>query len=284
VVRSAESLPAAVAALGGYGQGLYAERWAPFVKELAVMVVRSRDGAVVSYPLVETVHRDNICHVTEAPADVPPAAAAAARAVAERAIGALEGAGVFGVEMFLLADGRVLLNEVAPRPHNSGHYTQNGCATSQFENHVRAILGWPLGDTSLTCGCAVMVNILGEADGDEGVARAHALMSRAYATPGASVHWYGKPGMRLNRKVGHVNICGGSRAEARARLAAVDPSAAAALRATSAAAAPAAGGAPAGGRPRVGIIMGSDSDLATMKGAAQARARRRAAAARLQRV
>ncbi|KIY92617.1 phosphoribosylaminoimidazolecarboxylase [Monoraphidium neglectum] len=164
------------------------------------MVVRSRDGSVLSYPVVETIHKDNICYVTEAPADVPAGVAAAARAAAEKAIACLEGAGIFGVEMFLLPDGSLLLNEVAPRPHNSGHYTQDGCVTSQFENHIRAVLGWPLGDPSLNCGASVMLNILGEAEGDEGVAIAHALMARAYATRGAKVHWYGKPGMRPARK------------------------------------------------------------------------------------
>lgn len=93
------------------------------------------------------------------------------------------------VEMFLLPDGSLFLNEVAPRPHNSGHYTQNGCVSSQFENHVRAVLGWPLGDTSLNCGCCIMLNMLGEADGDEGVRLAHEKMAAAYQTPGASVHW-----------------------------------------------------------------------------------------------
>jgi hypothetical protein len=86
--------------------------------------------------------------------------------------------------MFLLPDGQLLLNEVAPRPHNSGHYTQDGCVTSQFENHVRAILGWPLGDTSLNCGSSLMLNLLGEADDEEGVRLAHQLMAQAYKTPG----------------------------------------------------------------------------------------------------
>lgn len=110
-----------------------------------------------------------------------------AKAVAEQAVSCLDGAGIFGVEMFVLPDGRVLLNEVAPRPHNSGHYTMDGAVTSQFENHVRAVLGWPLGDTSLNCGASIMLNILGEAEGEEGVRRAHQLMGRAYATQGAKV-------------------------------------------------------------------------------------------------
>lgn len=90
------------------------------------------------------------------------------------------GAGVFGVEMFLLDDGILQLNEVAPRPHNSGHYTIEACATSQYEQHLRAVLGWPLGDTTLVAGASIMLNILGEADGDEGMKAAHELMGRAY--------------------------------------------------------------------------------------------------------
>jgi phosphoribosylaminoimidazole carboxylase len=158
--------------------------------------------------------------------------------------------------MFLLPDGSLLLNEVAPRPHNSGHYTMDGCVTSQFENHVRAVLGWPLGDTSLNCGTCIMLNLLGEADGDEGVAAAHRTMAAAYSTPGASVHWYDKPGMRRGRKIGHINIVAADRASARAALRGLDASGAAALAASDAAAAaaglalgtaPAAGGGGSGG-------------------------------------
>jgi len=173
--------------------------------------------------------------------------------------------------MFLLPDGSVLLNEIAPRCHNSGHYTMNGCVTSQFENHVRAVLGWPLGDTSLNVGCAIMLNLLGEAEGDEGVRRAHALMAKAYATPGASVHWYGKSGMAVGRKVGHINVVGATRAEARAKLGALDAGGLQSLVATQAAMAAAGLGGESsggGGGAKVGIIMGSDSDLATMKAAA----------------
>ncbi|KAG2445813.1 hypothetical protein HXX76_000417 [Chlamydomonas incerta] len=273
VVKTEADIDAAVAALGGYENGLYAEKFAPFVKELAVMVVRNRDGGVVSYPIVETIHKNNICHVTEAPAGVPPSVEAKARAVAEKAIACLDGAGIFGVEMFLLGDGAILLNEVAPRPHNSGHYTMDGCVTSQFENHVRAVLGWPLGETRLNAGCAIMLNLLGEADGDEGVRIAHEQMAQAYMIPGAKVHWYGKDGMKVGRKVGHINIVANTREEARAKLAQLDAGGLAALQKTDAAyrVAAAAAGASAGdsGKPLVGIIMGSDSDLATMKAAAQ---------------
>ena len=129
---------------------------------------RSIHGEIVSYPVTETVHKNSICFVTETPASVEPELLNHARNLAEQAVGCLDGGGVYGfplflliqdielngypcrVELFLLEDDRVLLNEVAPRPHNSGHYTIDGCFTSQFEQHIRAILGWPLGDTSLT--------------------------------------------------------------------------------------------------------------------------------------
>lgn len=274
VVRSAEDLPAAVASLGGYEKGLYAERWVPFVCELAVMVVRSRDGSVTSYPVVQTIHKNNICHTTETPALVPAAAQAAAKQVAENAVACLQGAGVFGVEMFLLPDGSLLLNEVAPRPHNSGHYTIEACATSQYESHLRAVLGWPLGDTSLVCGAAIMLNVLGEAGGDEGMRAAHELMARAYQVPGASVHWYGKAEVADQRKVGHITIVGRDNQECREKLRAIDPRAHAAMLAASSQVATqlqqqGAAGAPPPSGPLVGVIMGSDSDLATMKGAAE---------------
>lgn len=268
VIRSLEDIPKGATALGGYEKGLYAEKWAPFVKELAVMVVRSTDGTVVSYPVVETIHKDNICYVTEAPANVPARITEKARKVAEQTVACLYGAGIFGVEMFLMADGSILVNEVAPRPHNSGHYTIDGCVTSQFENHARAILGWPLGDTSLNTGCAIMLNLIGEADDEEGERIAHERMARAYKTPGCKVHWYGKAGIKVGRKVGHINVVAKTREEARRRLAAIDPEAAATLRKTNTALVGSEAG-QAALKTQVGIIMGSTSDLNTMKEAAK---------------
>ena len=228
VARSAAELPAALAALGGLqgGDALYAEQWAPFVRELAVMVARSLDGAVVAYPVVETVQRDSICHTVVVPADLPTAVAAAASAVASAAVRALPGAGIFGVELFELADGSILLKEVAPRPHNSGHYTIEACATSQYEQLLRAALGWPLGDASLVVGAAVMQNILGEASGPLAEAAAHRIMGAALATPGAAVHWYGKE-PKPSRKCGHVTVVAPDRSTATARLAAINAAAAA---------------------------------------------------------
>ncbi|PKA64481.1 phosphoribosylaminoimidazole carboxylase [Apostasia shenzhenica] len=162
VAHSKEDLHSTITAMGGFGRGLYAERWTPFTKELSVIVARGRDGSVLCYPVVETVHKDNICHIVEAPARVPGKVEKLAVDIACRAVNSLEGAGVFAVELFLIQDGQVLLNEVAPRPHNSGHHTIESCYTSQYEQHLRAVIGLPLGDTSMKVPAAVMYNILGE--------------------------------------------------------------------------------------------------------------------------
>lgn len=208
VVRSEDTLEEAFASLGGAGDGeaLYAERWVEFTKELAVMVARSSTGEVKCYPVVETVQRDNICHTVTAPARVSEDVATAAQKIASDTIQAFSGAGIFGVEMFWVegADTPVLLNEIAPRPHNSGHYTMEACVTDQFEQHLRAVLGMPLGDTSMRVGCAVMVNILGE--GDMQSTCDLSGTNRALAMPGAAVHWYGKDGCKKGRKVGHLTI------------------------------------------------------------------------------
>ncbi|KAL3682783.1 hypothetical protein R1sor_000805 [Riccia sorocarpa] len=273
VVRSRDELANAVSLLGGYERGLYAEKWAPFVKELAVMVARGRDGSVSSFPVVETTHKDNICHTVEAPARVSPDVAKIAMSTAEKAIKSLDGAGVFGVELFLLADGQVLLNEVAPRPHNSGHYTIEACFVSQYEQHLRAVLGLPLGDPSMKVPAALMYNLLGEDDGEAGFALAHQLLHKAVSVPGASVHWYEKPEIRKQRKMGHITFVGPTASVVRARLnsiisntgsnnngsATTAPKSLAARSSDSNADVTAA----------VGIIMGSDSDLPVMKAAAE---------------
>lgn len=225
VVNNSAEHAAAVSKLGGYEHGLYAEKWQPYKKELAVMVVRARNGEIKLYPVTQTIQRDSICHVTETPARISSKAEDAAEQLALQAVSALQGAGVFGVEMFLLDGDRVVLNEVAPRVHNSGHYTIDGCVTSQFENHVRATLDLPLGDTALTSKHVIMLNILGEADGEQGEKLARDLIDRALATPGCSVHWYDKSGVTKGRKIGHINIVGKNLKEARARLKQLDSAA-----------------------------------------------------------
>lgn len=191
------------------GQGLMVEAWVNYQKELAMMVARRPGGETAIYPLVETVQKNHICHTVTAPAQVPPSAADKATEIARKAIEAIQGVGVFGVEMFLTVEGEVLINELAPRPHNSGHYTIEACPSSQFDNLIRAILDLPLGSTRLIAPAA-MVNLLGENDrpgGPDGLAE-------ALAVAGVQVHLYGKAASRPGRKMGHVTALGSSPAEA----------------------------------------------------------------------
>lgn len=206
------------AKLGGdAGRRLLVEAFVPFERELAVLVVRGRDGEVRTYPVVETVQQNHICHVVRAPAHIPPQTAQAAIDLAVLAVETVRGVGVFGVELFMMAGGAVLYNEIAPRPHNSGHYTIEACVTSQFENHLRAVLGMPLGDTAMTVPAAVMLNVLGTRTG-----AAHPSAAwGALATSGAHVHLYGKREVRVGRKMGHVTVVAATlnEAESRARQA-----------------------------------------------------------------
>lgn len=217
-LRSMEDVPAAFAKLGWPERSLFVEAWVPFSRELAIIVARGRNGELATYPVVETIQRDHICHVVRAPGVIAPETARRATEIGTRAVEAIDGVGVFGIELFEMEDGSVLYNEIAPRPHNTGHYTIEGCVTSQFENHVRAVLGLPLGSTEMVAPAAVMVNLLGKRAGpatSEG-------LSQALAIPGAHIHIYGKLASRVGRKMGHVTALGGSieEAEARARAAA----------------------------------------------------------------
>lgn len=193
--------------------GALVEAFVPFVRELSVLVARRPDGAHVAYPVAYTEQRDHRCHAVVVPAGVAPPVAAEAHRVALGAVEAVGGVGLTGVELFELADGRVLVNELAPRPHNTGHYSIEGSHTSQFENHVRAILGWPLGEAGLRVPVAVMVNVLGHRSG---APHADGLRA-ALAVPGVSVHLYGKHDVRPARKMGHVTATGTECAEVRQR-------------------------------------------------------------------
>ncbi|KAI9262160.1 phosphoribosylaminoimidazole carboxylase [Phascolomyces articulosus] len=229
---------------------LYAEKWAPFVKELAVMVVRRANGEVRAYPMVETIHKNSICHLVIAPAQVDGAILSKAQEIAMDAIKTFPGAGIFGVEMFLMQDGSILLNEIAPRPHNSGHYTIEACDTSQFENHMRAILDMPLGSTAMKVPASIMVNILGSSTD---MVECYKPCHEALVTDGATIHLYGKKECRAGRKMGHITVVGESMMQAQERLKpilkAMEPDVERHLSL----------------RPLVGIIMGSDSDLPVMK-------------------
>jgi len=181
---------------------LYAEAFVPFTKELAVMVVRGRNGEVNLYPVVETIQKDHICHTVTAPAPISMVATKRARKYAECAVESINGVGIFGVELFVTGEDDILVNELAPRPHNSGHYTIEGCVTSQFENHIRAVMGWPLGATDLRARCVAMVNILGREDATGAVANYGEVLCH----PRLHLHIYGKDASRRGRKMGHVTV------------------------------------------------------------------------------
>jgi 5-(carboxyamino)imidazole ribonucleotide synthase len=192
------------------------ERFVPARLELAVMVARGQDGATASYPVVEMCMRpdENVLDLLIAPARIDAATAAAARQLAVHTVEALMGVGIFGVEMFLTESGELLVNEVAPRTHNSGHYTIEACTTDQFEQHLRAITGLPLGATDLLCPAA-MLNLLGE-PGCKGRPVIRGLRA-ALAIPGVSVHLYGKAETRAHRKMGHVTVLDADVEQARAK-------------------------------------------------------------------
>jgi 5-(carboxyamino)imidazole ribonucleotide synthase len=198
---------------------LLAEERVPMVRELAVQVARSPFGQVAVWPVVETVQRDGVCHEVLAPApDLDDALATAAQELAIRVAERLGVVGLLAVELFQTPDG-VLVNELAMRPHNSGHWTIEGSRTSQFEQHLRAVLDYPLGSTATTAPVVVMANVLGGAAAAEGWAgpgldeRIHHLMAH---WPDVKLHWYGK-GQRPGRKLGHVTALGNDLAEVRAR-------------------------------------------------------------------
>jgi len=194
--------------------GAMVETFADFARELAVQVARRPGGDQVVYPVAYTEQRDHRCHAVEVPADIDDAIADKARHIAQKSVDAVEGVGLIAVELFEMPDGRVLVNELAPRPHNTGHYSIEGAATSQCENHVRAVLDWPLGDPSLRTPVAVMVNVLGRR---EGTPPQTTGLPRALDTEGVTPHIYGKPDVRPGRKMGHVTALGTDRADTRKR-------------------------------------------------------------------
>lgn len=184
------------------------EAFVPFEKEVSVVLARGADGQVAAWPLAENVHKDGILHTTQVPARVSPAIAQQALAIATQTVTALGHVGVAAVEMFLV-DGRLLINEVAPRTHNSGHVTLGGSATSQFEQHLRAICGLPLGDPSMPKP-TVMINLLG----DLWPANGQPDWSGVLADPHAKLHLYGKKVARPGRKMGHILVTGDDAAAA----------------------------------------------------------------------
>jgi 5-(carboxyamino)imidazole ribonucleotide synthase len=203
VLRSAAGAGAAFAAVGGGpGVELILEAWVDFSMEVSVVCARGPSGEMASFPVAENAHRGGILDSTVVPARLTPALADEARRVAERMTAGLDVVGLLAVELFVGTDGALRVNEIAPRPHNSGHHTWEACGVSQFEQHVRAICGLPLGDTGLRS-AAAMINLLGEhlpAPGHAGRWRA------AFEEPGTHLHLYGKGTPRPGRKMGHLTV------------------------------------------------------------------------------
>lgn len=245
-------------------RGVYAELWAPFKAELAVMVVKTKDG-ILSFPTVETIHENSICKLVYAPAgNISPDVAKKAQELARKAVEAFEGKGVFAVEMFLLPNDDLLVNEIAPRPHNSGHYTIESCPLSQYDAHLRAILDLPIPPESLEIRQpAIMLNILGSATGGS----IDPFVEAALYNPRTSIHLYGKgPATTPGRKMGHVTVTAETMAEAERfiqPLIDVFDNHSGRKAASAALSSRPKNGSPA---PRVAVIMGSDSDLNTLKG------------------
>ena len=215
-VRSAADCAEPLAVAAERGVRLLAEELVDFRRELSALVARSPSGQAAAYPVVASTQRDGICLEVVAPAPaLDPALATQAQQVALRIAGALDVTGILAVELFETTDGRILVNELAMRPHNTGHWSQDGAVTSQFENHLRAVLDLPLGSPAARAPWTVMVNILGGPSADVGSlydGYPHALAR----DPQLRVHLYGKD-VKPGRKVGHVNAYGEDLDEVRAR-------------------------------------------------------------------
>ncbi|SEP02030.1 5-(carboxyamino)imidazole ribonucleotide synthase [Paenibacillus sp. OV219] len=205
VIRSADEIDEAFETLKRAGVDLVLEQFIRFSKELSVIAARSTQGEIRTFPAAENVHVDNILHLSIVPARIDEALQHEAERLAARIAEGLGAVGLIAVELFLTEDGELLVNELAPRPHNSGHYTMEACRTSQFEQHVRAICGLPLGDTSLLTP-VVMVNVLGEHVEPllDLVAKPDVSAERRGVAP--KIHLYGKHEAKHKRKMGHVNV------------------------------------------------------------------------------
>jgi 5-(carboxyamino)imidazole ribonucleotide synthase len=201
VIRSEADIPADV-------DGFF-EEWVDFDMEISVIACRGVDGEVAVYPVGENIHRNSILDMTIAPARINKNVIEKANEIADKVMEIFEGVGTFCVEMFVTKDGEILVNEVAPRPHNSGHYTIEGCFANQFENHIRAITGLAFGDVSLIQP-TVMVNLLGESDGNAKIIG----LEKAYQESRTKVHFYGKTESKIGRKMGHFTVIHENKAKA----------------------------------------------------------------------
>lgn len=186
-----------------HGKECMLEKFIPFIKEISIMVARNSDGQIVSFPVAENIHSNNVLDMTIVPARISKKVRFKAERIAQKTMGALKGAGIFGIEMFVTKDEDVIVNEIAPRPHNSGHYSIEACSISQFEQHIRAILDLPLSDPQLLTP-AVMVNILGS-EHHNGFYKIKGLR-KLLSIPGINLHIYGKKISKPRRKLGHITV------------------------------------------------------------------------------
>jgi 5-(carboxyamino)imidazole ribonucleotide synthase len=200
-ISGPDEIDAALAKLGD--RELYIEQCINLEKELGVMIGRNQRGDIVTYPVVEMIHARDICQDVLVPAAIPAKLQAEAQAIARKAIGYLQGIGIFGVELFLDTSEKLWLNEIAPRPHNLGHYTIEGCVTSQYEQHLRAICNLTLGSPALRYPAVAMVNILGERNGP-----AQPSWPDQCDHEHVFIHLYGKRETKLDRKMGHITAVG----------------------------------------------------------------------------
>lgn len=218
LIQSEAEMRKAFHSLGNNSIPLMIEEFIPFDQEVSVLACRGINGALKIYPVGENHHKDSILDETIVPARIHPEAYQKALQIATDVMKVFEGVGMFCVELFVTDDLSVLVNEVAPRPHNSGHYTIEGCLTSQFEQHIRAITGLPLGSSELRQP-TVMKNLLGE-EGYNGKTFVEGLVE-AYQDPNVKVHLYGKSETKEKRKMGHLTVCSDATEDAlkRARIA-----------------------------------------------------------------
>lgn len=190
---------------------LMAESFVNFTKELAVLVARNENGETAVYPCVETVQYRHICHEVIAPAEIAENIRKEAQEIAKAAVEAIDGVGIFGVEMFLTTENKILINEIAPRPHNSGHYTIEACYASQYDNCIRAVLNLPLASTDMISPAACMINLLGGKNGYGTPENIEALLRHKNVW----LHLYGKKESRQGRKMGHITALGENQSIAR---------------------------------------------------------------------
>lgn len=204
LIKNEQDIEAAFNKLGAGKVKLMAEKYVPFIMEVSVLACRGIDGEIVVYPVAENIHINSILDETIVPANIDDKTAKEAMKLANQVMEVFEGVGMFCIEMFICEDQSICINEVAPRPHNSGHYTIEGCYTSQFEQHIRAITGLPFGAVDLRSPI-IMKNIIGSAN-ISGSATYEGI-EEALSNPKTRIHIYGKQEVKPFRKMGHITVC-----------------------------------------------------------------------------